>query len=96
VDINLWKSLSYYFGINCTTHRSNFASYNLELFILECNIYFQDRFTNVYLLFHIKLISGTDDRMKVENNFNLESSKSEKIVQTSLLAQNLQYVSLKS
>jgi hypothetical protein len=50
----------------------------------------------IFLLFHIKLISGTDDRMKVENNFNLESSKSEKIVQTSLLAQNLQYVSLKS
>jgi hypothetical protein len=40
----------------------------------------------IFLLFHIKLISGTDDRMKVENNFNLESSKSEKIVQTSLLA----------
>lgn len=50
-DNNLWKCLSYYFGINCTTHRSNFASYNLELFILECNIYFQDRFTNVYFFY---------------------------------------------
>jgi hypothetical protein len=31
----------------------------------------------IFLLFHIKLISGTDDRMKVENNFNLENMNSD-------------------
>jgi hypothetical protein len=70
---------------------------NKVVVLIDSNRFITKKPTQI--LFHSKkcsTTSGTDDRMKVENNFNLESSKSEKIVQTSLLAQNLQYVSLKS